>query len=309
MLAHLRTIRWEAEGINSYRLEPVDGQFPPAPAGSHIDVRLPTGLTRSYSLVQDSDATDHYEIAVQHAVDGRGGSRHIHEVWRVGELVEIGEPRNNFPLFEDAPHTIFIAGGIGITPILPMMTRLEALDRSWSLHFAASERSRAAYLHRIADRANVHLSIGNEPATGRLDMPALIGSMTAGDHIYCCGPMRMIAAFKDLTASLPARRAHYELFAADTEVATEGGYKLELARSGRVIAVKPGETMLDALLSAGINVGFACSEGVCGTCEARVLAGRPDHRDHFLTEDEKAANRSVMVCCSGALTPSLTLDL
>jgi vanillate O-demethylase ferredoxin subunit len=309
MLARLRTIRWEAEGVNSYRLEPIDGRFAPVPPGSHIDVRLPVGLTRSYSLVQAPDTTDHYEIAVQHAVDGRGGSSHIHDVWRVGELVEIGEPRNNFPLHETASHSVFIAGGIGITPILPMIARLETLGASWSLHYAVGKRSRAAYLHRVAGRPNVHLAIGDEPATGRLDMAGLIGAMPVGAHIYCCGPMRMVAAFRELTAPLPAGHAHYELFTADTEVATQGGYTLELVRSGRIIAVEPGQSMLDALLAAGINIGFACSEGVCGSCETRVLAGQPDHRDHFLTPEEKAENRSVMVCCSGALSSSLVLDL
>ena len=136
MRARLKNIRWEAEGINSYILEPVDGGLMPAfEPGAHVDVQLSPGLARSYSLVNDPAIRGYYEIAVHHAIDSRGGSRHIHEQWRVGQILDISDPKNNFPMVEDASHTVMIAGGIGITPMLPMIARLEKLGRSWELHY------------------------------------------------------------------------------------------------------------------------------------------------------------------------------
>ena len=310
MRARLRTICWEAEGINSYVLAPMPGEtFPPFEPGAHIDVQLAPGLARSYSLVNDPAERDRYEIAVHHAIDGRGGSKHIHDNWRAGHILEISAPKNNFPMEEGAVHTVMIAGGIGITPMLPMIARLEALGRSWELHYVASTRDRAAYVDRIAGYDQVTIAFDGEPGGSRLDLRAIVDEAPAEAHLYCCGPTGMLNAFVAVTAARPKDHAHIEYFSAETEIATDGGYTLELRKSGRTVTVDAGETMLDALLTAGVNVGFACSEGVCGTCEVKVLAGVPDHRDHFLSDDDKAANRAVMVCCSGSKTPSLVLDL
>ncbi len=310
MQAFIRTIRWEAEGINSYVLEPVGGGLLPAfEPGAHIDVQLKPGLARSYSLVNDPAIRGYYEIAVHHAIDSRGGSKHIHQEWRVGERVEISEPKNNFPMVEDAAHTVLVAGGIGITPMLPMIARLEKLGRSWELHYVAATPERAAYVDRIEDHDRVNVVYDGLPGAQRLDLAAICAAAPADAHLYCCGPNGMLDAFVATNAGRPKGHAHIEYFSAETELATEGGYTLELARSGKTLTVSEGETMLDALLGAGVDVGFACSEGVCGTCEVKVLDGIPDHRDHFLSEDEKAANRSIMVCCSGAKTASLVLDI
>jgi vanillate O-demethylase ferredoxin subunit len=310
MQAFIRTIRWEAEGINSYVLEPVGGGLLPAfEPGAHIDVQLKPGLARSYSLVNDPAIRGYYEIAVHHAIDSRGGSKHIHQEWRVGERVEISEPKNNFPMVEDAAHTVLVAGGIGITPMLPMIARLEKLGRSWELHYVAATPERAAYVDRIEDHDRVNVVYDGLPGAQRLDLAAICAAAPADAHLYCCGPNGMLDAFVATNAGRPKDHAHIEYFSAETELATEGGYTLELARSGKTLTVSEGETMLDALLGAGVDVGFACSEGVCGTCEVKVLGGVPDHRDHFLSEDEKAANRSIMVCCSGAKTASLVLDI
>ncbi|MGI4877660.1 MAG: PDR/VanB family oxidoreductase [Janthinobacterium lividum] len=310
MRARLRAIRWEALEVNSYCLEPLPGEhFPPFTAGAHIDVQLRPGLARSYSLVNDPASADFYEIAVQHAVDGRGGSKHIHDVWRAGEILEISVPKNNFPLDEAAAHSVLIAGGIGITPMLAMIARLEALGRSWSLYYVARTRDRAAYLDRIEGRDGVNVVFDGEPGAARLDIAGLLAATRPDAHLYCCGPKPMLDAFTALAATRPAGHTHVEYFSAETEMAVDGGFTLELRRSGRSVAVQKGETMLDALLSAGVDVGFACSEGVCGTCEVRVLEGTPDHRDHFLSDADKARNGSVMVCCSGSKTASLVLDL
>ncbi|QBM75070.1 oxidoreductase [Sphingomonas sp. AAP5] len=310
MRTRLRTIRWEADGINSYILEPMpDEVLPRFDPGAHIDVQLASGLARSYSLVNDPATTPYYEIAVHHAIDGRGGSKHIHENWRVGEIIEVSAPKNNFPMDESASHTVMIAGGIGVTPMLPMIARLEALGKTWELHYVAANRHRAAYVDRVEGYAQTELVFDGEPGVVRLDLAGVVAKAPADAHLYCCGPTGMLDAFVAICADRPKGHAHIEYFSAETELAVEGGYTLELRKSGKTIAVEEGETMLDALLSAGVNVGFACSEGVCGTCEVKVLAGVPDHRDHFLTEDEKAANTAVMVCCSGSKTVNLVLDI
>lgn len=310
MQARIRTIRWEAEGINSYMLEPVGGGLLPSfGPGAHIDVQLKPGLARSYSLVNDSAIRGYYEIAVHHTIDSRGGSRHIHEEWQVGQIIEISEPKNNFPMVEDAVHTVLVAGGIGITPMLPMIARLEKLGRTWELHYVAATPDRAAYVDRLEAYDRVEIVFDGVPGGQRLDLQKICSAAPEEAHLYCCGPGGMLDAFVATNAGRPKGHAHIEYFSAETEVAVEGGYTLELVRSGKSVTVAEGETMLDALLGAGVDVGFACAEGVCGTCEVKVLDGIPDHRDHFLTEEDKAANTSIMVCCSGSKTPSLVLDI
>lgn len=306
--ARVRAVSWEAEGVLSYRLEAMPGeQLPPFTAGAHIDVSLGAGLVRSYSLSGDPAHSGVYEIAVQLEPAGRGGSRAIHEKWRAGDVVEISEPRNHFPLDETAPHTILIAGGIGITPMLSMIARLNALGLSWELHYGVRTRARAAFLDRLSQWDSVKVSIGDEPETHDLDLERILKG--AGDaHVYCCGPQGMIERYRELGESL-GDRLHFEYFSGDAEIAREGGYRVQLARRGTVLEVGEGESMLDALLDAGVDVGFACSEGFCGSCRVDVLDGVPDHRDLFLSAEEKAMNKSIMVCCSGSRSPLITLDL
>lgn len=310
MQARLRFIRWEAQDILSFVLEPLaGGLMPPFEPGAHIDVHLAPGLTRSYSLVNDPAVRGSYEIAVHLAPGSRGGSRHIHERWRAGEILEISAPKNNFPMVEDASHTVLIAGGIGVTPMLPMIARLNRLGRSWEMHYVAASPDRAAYVGHLEGHDGVTIAFDGMPGGQRLDLKAICDAAPADAHLYCCGPSGMLDAFVAVNAWRPPAHVHIEYFSAETDIASDGGYTLELARSGKTIAVEEGETMLDALLSAGVDVGFACAEGVCGTCEVKVLDGIPDHRDHFLTEQDKAANTSIMVCCSGAKSSRLVLDL
>lgn len=310
MRARIRATQWESDGVNSYVLEPLDGEpFPPFSAGAHIDIQLSTGMQRSYSLLNDQAETDRYEIGVQIAPESRGGSRFIHENWRAGQIVDISPPRNNFPLVEDASATLLIAGGIGITPMLAMIRRLEALGRSWTLHYAARTRERAAFLDRLGSYHSGRITFHDDAAGTSLDMEALLRTTAPDTHVYCCGPEGMLNAFSALTASRPAGYTHLEHFSGTTDLAMDGGYTLELRKSGKTIEVMAGETMLDSLLNAGVNVGFACSEGICGSCKVTVLDGIPDHRDRFLTPEEKDENRTIMVCCSGTKTPMLALDL
>lgn len=309
MQLRIRSARWEADHILGFRLEPLRGERLPAfTAGAHVEVTLQPGLKRSYSLLNDPSEPDAYEIGVQLDPESRGGSQHIHEHWRPGQVIEVSEPRNLFPLHEGANHSILIAGGIGITPMLSMMERLKGLGRSWELHYAVRSRNRAAFLDRLEQLPNVQVNIDDDPSTARLDLQALIASTPRDAHVYCCGPAGMLAAFREHGGRL-GERMHFEYFASDAKVACDGGYQLQLRRSKKVIDVAAGETMLDALLGAGVDVGFACFEGVCGSCRVGVVDGVPDHRDQFLTQEEKDANSAVMACCSGARTPTLTLDI
>lgn len=306
----IRNIRLEAVGINSYVLEALPGTtLPSFTPGAHIDVRITSDLVRSYSLVNDPYERDFYEIAVHYTESSRGGSRHIHENWRVGDCVEIVRISNNFPLIEDAPLTVLCAGGIGITPMLPMIDQLERLGRKWELHYVAASQDRAAYTKRVRRYPQAKVTFDGVPDGRRLDLESICQSAPEDAHLYCCGPSGMLKAFVELTRSRPSGHAHIEFFTADTEIAKDGGFTIELAKTGKSIRVNGGETILDSLLSAGVVVGFACCEGVCGSCQVGVLDGIPDHRDQFLSDREKELNSRIMVCCSGSKSLRLVLDL
>ncbi|ERF81020.1 oxidoreductase [Bradyrhizobium viridifuturi] len=307
----VKRIGYEAERINSYELIGRAGsELAPFTAGSHIDLHLPNGMIRSYSLINDQRERHRYVIAVHRDAESRGGSSLVHDAIRVGDVMTISMPRNNFALHEEAEHSVLIAGGIGITPLLSMIRRLEALGRRWELFYAARTRAAAAFLDELgAYRSRVHLDFDDERAGRVFDLPAIVGSALAHTHLYCCGPVPMLAAFEAATAGRLADHVHVEYFKAREAPATEGGFEVRLARSNRTVAVEAGKTILDALLDAGIAANYACTEGVCGTCETRVLDGLPDHRDQFLSQEEQAANKSVMICCSGAKSRTLVLDL
>ncbi|KIU45456.1 MULTISPECIES: PDR/VanB family oxidoreductase [Bradyrhizobium] len=309
----VKRIGYEAERIHSYELiAPTGSELAPFTAGSHIDLHLPNGMIRSYSLLNDQRERHRYVIAVNKDAESRGGSSFVHDTVRVGEIMTISLPRNNFALCEEAEHSVLIAGGIGITPLLSMIRRLEALGRPWDLYYAARTRAAAAFLDELGafrSDASLHVDFDDARAGRVFDLAAIVRSAPADAHLYCCGPVPMLAAFETVTADRPADHVHVEYFKAREAPATEGGFAVRLARSNRTIAVEPGKTILDALLDAGIAANYACTEGVCGTCETRVLEGIPDHRDQFLSEEEQATNRSVMICCSGAKSGMLVLDL
>jgi tetrachlorobenzoquinone reductase len=312
MQVRVKRISYEAESINSYELvNPAGDELPPFTAGAHIDLHLANGMIRSYSLVNDQSERHRYVIAVNNDAAGRGGSKHVHETLRAGQVIEISRPRNNFALHEDAGHSVLIAGGIGITPMLSMIRRLEALGRSWELYYATRTRVAAAFLDELnALRPSyLHLTFDQEPQAKMIDLAAIVKAARPEAHLYCCGPVSMLEAFEAATADRPAGQIHVEYFKAKEKPAADGGFEVRLARSKQTIAVQPGQTILDALLAAGINANYACSEGVCGTCETRVIEGTPDHRDLFLSREEQQANKSIMICCSGSKSSTLVLDI
>jgi len=308
--AELTAVRPVARDINAYELRASDGRkLPPAAAGAHIDLHLANGLVRQYSLISPEPDPAAYVVAVKRDAQSRGGSRFIHENLRPGARLKISAPRNNFPLDERAPHTVLIAGGIGITPIWSMVQRLEALGRPWRLHYACRSRDDAAFRVELESRTSAGFHFDDEAGGKVLDVGAVVASAPSTAHLYCCGPAPMLAAFEAAAAGWPRAQVHVEYFTAKDAPATEGGFVIELRRSGRELVVPAGKTILETVRAAGIDAPSSCEAGICGTCETRVIAGIPDHRDQWLSEEERAANKTVMICCAGCTSERLVLDL
>jgi tetrachlorobenzoquinone reductase len=313
MQARVRTLRHEAQRVLSVELVPVDGErFPPFTPGAHIDLHLPNGITRSYSLVNSPGDVDRYVIGVLAETNSRGGSRFVHEALRCGAILPISAPRNNFGLDEQAPSTLLIAGGIGVTPMLCMYRRLLENGRDVRLVYCVRERSQAAFLDELHSLGgNLHLHVDAEHDGRPFDLDALLAQQPHTVHAYCCGPGAMLAAFETACEKAGIRNAHIERFAAGAPVSDtqQSGYTVELAKSGRLLTVPGGTALLDVLLEADVDIDHSCREGVCGSCETRVLGGCPDHRDAVLSPAEKASNTVMMVCVSGAKSATLVLDL
>lgn len=303
-----------ASGVKAFELFHADGlPLAPVEAGAHIELHLSDRLQRSYSLLNAPGETHRYQIAVHFTPDSKGGSRYMHESLRVGDMVFASAPRNHFPLNESAGHSCLIAGGIGITPLLSMAHRLNALAHSWELHYCARTPAHAAFLAEVqtlvAAGANAcHLHFDQVPGGRALDIGELVARLPSDAHLYCCGPKRMLESFEAATGNCPERR-HVEYFGAKDDAAVAGGFSVELARSGLTLDVPPGHGILDVVLAAGISVPTSCRQGICGSCETRILEGEADHRDALLTPEEQAQNKSMMICCSGAKSRKLVLDL
>ena len=303
-------IRNETADIRILELQALEGELPAFTAGSHIDLHLATGLIRSYSLLNSQAETHRYVVGIALEPQGRGGSLHIHENLRVGDALTISEPRNLFPVTETAHESVLIGGGIGITPMLSMASRLATLGRAWKLHYLTRSRQAAGFLAELAlhgDRIELRF---DDEHQGFLDMNALIaGSPEA--HFYCCGPKPMMAAFVAAAQArgVPSERVHIEYFQPPTEAEPQGGFEVELARTKRVLAIPPGKSILETLHEHGVATPSSCEAGICGECQVSVLAGIPDHKDHVLSDSERAANKVMMICCSGSHSERLVLDL
>lgn len=313
--AFVHTLRFEADDIISVELRPVPGtEFPAFTAGSHIDLHLPNGMERSYSLCNDSAERGRYVVGVLKDRASRGGSRCVHEQLRVGMKLPITAPRNNFALHEDAGHTVLLAGGIGVTPMLCMARRLKAAGLPFEMVYAARSRAGAAFLAELQALGMPLTLHFDDEAGGPPDLSALL-SRRAPDgrtHYYACGPTVMLDAFEKICAELGHENAHVERFAAKEVAASsdaKSSYVVNLAKSGRSITVTGEKSLLDTLLDEGVDVDHSCCEGVCGSCETRVLAGEPDHRDSILSAKERASNKVMMLCVSGCKSSTLTLDL
>jgi vanillate O-demethylase ferredoxin subunit len=307
-------ISQETTDINLLELHPADRTVLPSfSAGSHIDLHLRDGLVRSYSLINSSSETHRYVIGVKKEQNSRGGSRYIHEELRSGDEITIDAPRNTFALNEEASSSILIAGGIGITPLISMAQRLEELGKPWQLHYAAhsSPTSFVSQLARFGSKVRFYFptEFQREPCSTRIDIDSIVANACREAHIYCCGPERMLTAFTAATAERSHVHGHIEHFANALGVDKEGEFEVVLAKSGRTIAVHSGKSILDTLLELGMDAPYSCMEGVCSSCETRVLSGIPDHRDLILSSEEHAANDRMMICCSRSKSPTLVLEL
>jgi ferredoxin-NADP reductase len=304
------SVKTEAERINSYELVPIDGnELPLFTAGSHVDLFLPNGINRSYSLLNGQGERNRYVIAVNNDPASRGGSKYVHENIKANDVIDVSEPRNNFKLNEDAAHSVLIAGGIGVTPMLSMGRRLKELGKKWEIHYSARARHSAAFMDELR-KLNPSLRVNFDQESGRvLDISTIVRDQPANTHFYCCGPGPMLSSFESALANVAPELVHIEHFAPLQPRADSGGFKVILQKSGKEFEVLPGKTILDALVDHGVDIAYSCSEGVCGTCETKVIEGVPDHRDQYLSKEEKQSNKLIMVCCSGCKSDKLVLDL
>ncbi len=311
--ALVHTLRYEADGIISVELRPWgDTVFAPFEAGAHIDLHLPNGLVRSYSLLNAPSEQGRYVVGILRDRASRGGSRYVHEQLRVGMELKISQPRNNFALDTHASHSVLVAGGIGITPIFCMFNQLLALGRSAELIYCARSRREAALLEPLAALGAKVIYHFNDEKDGFPDLAKYLAGRSVDSHFYCCGPTPMLDAFEQTCEQLGYAHAHIERFSAvevEASQDAQASYSVELSKSGKTLSVEPGLNLLDVLLEAGCDIDYSCREGVCGSCATRVLEGDIDHRDGVLTKAERAANGSMMVCVSGCKSKRLVLDL
>ncbi|MDB5531100.1 MAG: Vanillate O-demethylase ferredoxin subunit [Devosia sp.] len=313
LLLRVSAIELVADTVRAIELVSADGApLPPFTAGAHINLKLPGELSRSYSLTNGPETLDRYAIAVNRDPNSRGGSAYIAETLKVGDVLPVDPPHNTFPLVEDAELNAFFAGGIGITPILSMIRRLEALGRPWKLFYGARSRSTAAFVDELealeaSSPGRVLLHFDSE-AGKVMPLLKLASGIPKAAHIYCCGPGRMIETFKASAGWRPSDNVHIEHFVG-TNAKPTTAFDVELKRSGKQFHVEIGESIMQVLERNGIQVSHSCREGVCGTCETRVLAGIPDHKDNVLSTRERDANNVMLICCSGAKSEKLILDL
>jgi ferredoxin-NADP reductase len=306
----LTAINFAARDTNIYEFRRPDGtHLPPYGCGAHLDLHLPNGLVRQYSLLVPERAPDRYLIAVKRDAGSRGGSRCVHEDLHVGKMLKISSPRNNFPLIEDAEQIVFLAGGIGITPIWCMVQRLQALGRPWQLYYSCRSRSDMAFRNELDSCKQATLHFDDENDGNVLDVAKIVRDAPKAAHLYCCGPQPMMVAFEAATVDWPRAQIHVEHFTPRLEPAKTGGFIVELARSGQEFFIPPGQSILQVLYEAGIDVDYSCELGICGACETRVISGIPEHRDSVLSEEDHASNTKVMICCAGCMTDRLVLDL
>ncbi|MFF9028928.1 PDR/VanB family oxidoreductase [Streptomyces iakyrus] len=295
-----------AEGVLALTLRhPLGEPLPAWEPGAHVDVLLGPGLERQYSLCGDPADRSAWRIAVLREPAGRGGSAHVHEQLGEDAKVRVRGPRNNFRL-EPAPRYRFVAGGIGITPLLPMLAAAEAAGAEWTLLYGGRTRGSMAFAEELG-RYGDRVTFAPEDETGLLDLPSVLDDVPAGTLVYCCGPGPLLDAVE---ARCPSGVLRVERFQPkEQETGGNTAFEVELARSGRTLTVAPDVSVLDAVRDAGVDVLYSCTEGTCGTCETDVLDGEPDHRDSVLTDDERAAGETMLICVSRCRGGRLVLDL
>ncbi|MFF4415402.1 PDR/VanB family oxidoreductase [Streptosporangium sp. NPDC001559] len=299
-----------AEGIAGFVLaDPGGGDLPRWTPGAHIDVVI-GDVVRQYSLCGDPADRKGWRIAVLREAGGRGGSARIHDTLRAGTTVEVRGPRNHFML-EEAPSYVFVAGGIGITPIKAMVGEAEAAGADWRLYYGGRSMSTMAFTSELTATYGEKVTIVPEDVEGRLDLAGILSAPATGTLVYACGPEGLLAALEDVCAPFPKGTLRTERFAPRDALFSDDDKPFEVTaeQSGVTVTVEPGRTILHALDEAGVMVFSSCEEGICGTCETRVIAGTPDHRDSVLTDLDRERGDVMMICCSRAISDSLVLDI
>ena len=314
LVVEVTDVRAEALDVMTLELRaPGGGALPTFEPGAHLEFALPSGLIRHYSLTNDCRETDRYVVSVGRAAASRGGSDYMHTEVRRGTKLKISGPRNNFPLDEDAGGYLFVAGGIGITPIMSMIRRCEADGRPWRLIYAARSRQRAAFYEELcalgADPAGFHF---DDEKGQLLDVKSALADRQQDERIYCCGPAPLMEAVQELAKDLPPGTARFEWFTPPEDAgppAESDGFKVRLEKTGLEVSVPADKSILEVLEENGVSVPFSCREGLCGTCQTAVCDGEPEHRDYVLSDEERDAGKAMMVCVSRSKTPLLVLDL
>ncbi|MFT3874249.1 MAG: PDR/VanB family oxidoreductase [Nocardioides sp.] len=297
-----------ADDVVEVTLAHADGSpLPPWTPGAHIDLMLADGLVRQYSLCSSPAEPTSYRVAVLRTPDSRGGSAQVHELAQ-GQTIRIRGPRNNFPLVT-SPRYVFIAGGIGITPMLPMIEEADAAGAEWQLHYGGRTRASMAYLDVVEKYAD-RVSVVPQDQAGLLDIGGILGAPDPRTLVYCCGPEPLLTVVEQQAAAWPSGALHLERFAAKEieRDGEDGSFELVLQRTGISVTVPADKTVFDTMRDAGVPVLGSCLEGICGTCETGVLEGEVDHRDSVLDPDEQEAHDCMMVCVSRAKGPRLVLD-
>ncbi len=308
LLASKRTV---AEGVTVLTLRDRRGaQLPPWEPGAHVDLLLQPDLVRQYSLCGDPADRTALQVAVLCEPDGRGGSRYVHDELSEQYVVRVRGPRNHFSLLPSKRY-LFIAGGIGITPVVPMVASAAANGADWRLAYGGRTRGSMAFRAELQVRYGDQVSIYPQDEVGLLDLASLLAEPDADTLVYCCGPEPLLAAVEANCSAWPAGALHVERFSpkAFDEPVLRESFEVELEQSGRTLKVPPDKSILQVIEEAGISVLSSCREGTCGTCETGVLGGVPEHRDSLLTDDERAANDTMMICVSRSCTSTLVLDL
>lgn len=305
--------KWQAaDGIAGFELRPVKGLLPTFQPGAHIDVHMPNGLTRQYSIINGPGESGTYVIGVKLERDSTGGSTCMHETVRAGDVLAISEPRNNFPLRRDAVKTIFVAGGIGITPLLAMAQTLKNQNLAYDLHYFAQNEAQLAFPERtkeLGDALKPHL--GLSPDETGVKLREILAKYRPDMHLYLCGPGPMLQAARRIAAELgwPETAVHFEYFKNTNKIDDSSTFEIALARSCVTLKVPAGKTILEVMREAGVDMPSSCEQGACGTCLATVIEGEPDHQDVYLNDAEKESGTKIMTCVSRAKSARLVLDL
>jgi tetrachlorobenzoquinone reductase len=304
----LRAIEFGACNINIYKFARIDGRPLPAPApGAHILLEISDGIKRSYSLILPSASPDEYAVAVLALADGRGGSRAWHHDSLVGSCYWISEPQNNFALSDSQANAMLFAGGIGITPVIGMYRALVKRGVLTKLFYWVKRADDILFTGELLDDPNVCIYRSSDH--GRPRIADIIEPLPSDTQLYCCGPHRMLQDFEKATTSRARHLVHSERFVGEGGGVRPESFVVRLGRQGTSLEVKPGQSILQACLDAGIAVSYSCEEGICGACEVKVLAGAVNHRDSFRSAVEHDALQTMMICCSLAATEELVLDI